>query len=233
MLWFVMILVASWGIVYPFTDYFTRLFNPRVLKRGNSSEKMVHFSFDDGPDPEYTPALLEILRSFQVPASFFLIGKKAETHPEIVAQIAECGHEIGWHTYWHQHAYRMFFRKSQTSIVRGIDALSSLAGVSITWFRPPWGALNLFQYREVRKLGLRPVLWTANAQDWSLKSTASLIVQRLARRVRPGAIVVLHDSGGGPGAPANMLRALPEIITRLQSEGYQFVSLHQLTGGRK
>jgi peptidoglycan/xylan/chitin deacetylase (PgdA/CDA1 family) len=233
MLWVVMIFVATWGGVYPFTDYFTRWFNPLVIKRGNASQKTVHFSFDDGPDPEYTLALLEILKSFQVPASFFLIGKKAETHPEIVAQIVKYGHEIGWHTYGHQHAYRMSFRKSKASIVRGIGVLTSLAGVSITWFRPPWGALNLFQYREVRKLGLRPVLWTANAQDWSLKSTASLIVQRLARRVRPGAIIVLHDSGGEPGAPANTLRALPEIITRLKSEGYQFVSLHQLTGGRQ
>lgn len=233
MIWIMTILAATWGCVYPLTDCFIRLFNPIVLKRGNLSEKALHFSFDDGPDPKYTLALLEILKSFQVPASFFLVGEKAETHPEIVAKIAEYGHEIGWHTYFHQHAYRMFFRKSKASIGRGIGARPSLAGLSLTWFRPPWGALNLFQYLEVRKLGLRPVLWTANARDWSLKSTSSLIVQRVTRRVRPGAIVLLHDSGGEPGAPANMLQALPEIITRLKAEGYQFVSLHQLTGGQK
>jgi peptidoglycan/xylan/chitin deacetylase (PgdA/CDA1 family) len=233
MLWIVMILVVTWGVVYPFTDYFIRFCNPIVLKLGKSSGKALHFSFDDGPDPKYTLALLEILKSFQVPASFFLVGEKVETHPEIVAKIVEYGHEIGWHTYFHQHAYRMFFRKSKASIVGGIGDPPSLAGFSLTWFRPPWGALNLFQYLEVRKLGLRPVLWTINARDWSLKSTSSLIVQRVTRRVRPGAIVLLHDSGGEPGAPANMLRALPEIIIRLKSEGYQFVSLHQLTGGQK
>jgi peptidoglycan/xylan/chitin deacetylase (PgdA/CDA1 family) len=231
MLWIVILLGAAWGVIYPFTDFFTRVFNPLVLKRGDLSQKIVHFSFDDGPDPEYTLDLLEVLKTYQVPASFFLVGKKAELHPEIVAKIREYGHEIGWHTYFHQHAYRMFFCKSKTSIRRGIGMPSALAGGMVTWFRPPWGALNLFQYLEVRRLGLRPVLWTANAQDWLLKSTSSLIVKRLAQRVRPGAIIVLHDSGGEPGAPANTLQALPEVIIRLRSEGYQFVPLRQLAGG--
>lgn len=144
MLWVVILLVAAWGIIYPFTDYFTRLCNPWVLKRGELSEKTVHFSFDDGPDPKYTLALLEVLKFYQVPASFFLIGKKAETHPEIVAKIVEYGHEIGWHTYFHQHAYRMFFHKSKASIHKGIGIPPSLGGGSLTWFRPPWGGFKPF-----------------------------------------------------------------------------------------
>jgi peptidoglycan/xylan/chitin deacetylase (PgdA/CDA1 family) len=222
------ILFLAWLVIYPGTDYYTRLCDSSVLKRGNPGQWKLHLSFDDGPDPDYTPFVLQVLRENQIKASFFLIGRKAERHSELVAQILSAGHEIGIHTYHHCHAYRMFAKKSWTTVNDGCRSLQALTGSPPTWFRPPWGAANLFERWAAKRNGMKLVLWTANAQDWLLKTSPRMIVERLARQVKPGVLIVLHDSGGEPGAPAQMLQALPETIRNLKAAGYRFVSLSEL-----
>ena len=223
-----LLLFAAWGIIYPFTDYYVRLFAPEVIRQGTSPEKKICLTFDDGPDPAYTPDLLEILHAADIPAVFFLVGRKAERHPELVRDIVSAGHEIGSHTYEHRHAYGLFRNRSKAAVTQGITSLEIITGDPLIYFRPPWGALNLFQYKRLKKTGLKVVLWTANAGDWDIRNSPETIKKRLERKVQSNSIIVLHDSGGDPGAPRNMLMALPGIIAGFQSNGYQFVSLKEI-----
>jgi peptidoglycan/xylan/chitin deacetylase (PgdA/CDA1 family) len=226
-------LFVAWLIVYPVTDYYTRIFDPAVLKHGCQRAKKIHLSFDDGPDRNYTPALLQILKEQKITATFFLIGRKAEQNPELVAAILADGHEIGLHTYEHRHAYLMFHKKSSAAIVNGLHVLQALTGRPVMWLRLPWGAANLFERSAARQNNLKLVLWTANAQDWLLKTKPQTIKARLLRRVKPGAIIVLHDSGGEPGAPLQMLQALPATLQSLKANGYQFVAISEIAGGQR
>jgi Predicted xylanase/chitin deacetylase len=225
------IVVISWAIIYPVTDYWNRWFSPLVLKKVQTREPKIYLTFDDGPNPQITPQVLDILAQNRIPATFFLVGQRAEGSPELVRMIVSRGHEIGVHTYHHCHAYGMFIHKSKSTILQGKRVLEELCQRQISWFRPPWGALNLFQYLEARYLKLGVVLWTANAIDWDSRTTPAQIVERLVQKLSPGCIIVIHDAGGDPGAPQNMLKALPEIIRECQNKGYRFEILANKTGG--
>jgi peptidoglycan/xylan/chitin deacetylase (PgdA/CDA1 family) len=225
------ILIIIWAIIYPITDYWLRWFSPVVLKRGRLREPKIGLTFDDGPNPEITTSVLDILAQNRVPATFFLVGKRAELSPELVKQISVQGHEIGLHTYHHHHAYGMFLKKSIATISQGKAVLERIIDRPITWFRPPWGAMNLFELLEVKRLKLKVVLWTANAIDWDIRTTPVQIIERITKKITPGCIIVIHDAGGDPGAPQNMLKALPELIKQCQTKGYRFETLTNITGG--
>mgnify|MGYP000132346875 FL=1 len=232
MMWFY---VMSFGIMviwaYAGWDAGVRLFSGKTVRRGTGSGQRIHLSFDDGPDPRYTPILLDILRQKQVPASFFIVGRRAEEAPDLIKAIREAGHEIGWHTYFHKHAYLLSPWRSIETMRRGKAELERIWGEPLRWFRPPWGASNVFQGWAAKRLGLQVVLWTANARDWSFSTGKAGIIRRLQSRVKPNTIIVLHDAGGDPGAPGHMLEALPEAIDILRASGYEFVSLREITGG--
>lgn len=230
LIFFLLILVLFWLLIYPCTDYYVRFLARTVIKKGKIDGKKICLSFDDGPDPFYTPLLLTILKENQTRAAFFLIGAKAEKAPELVRRIIAERHEIGVHTFYHKHAYLMFFKRSLDNISKGIKALEKITNQSLIWFRPPWGALNLFEFLYLRRLKLNIVLWSANAADWDIKTGVAGILNNLRKRVGPNSIIVLHDSGGDSGAPRNMLQALPELIVSLKKEGFQFVTLSEITG---
>ncbi|HOP74122.1 MAG TPA: polysaccharide deacetylase family protein [Bacillota bacterium] len=213
-------------------DAGVRLFSGKTIRQGNGPGKRVHLSFDDGPDPRYTPILLDILRQKNVPATFFVVGKRAAAAPDLIRMMREFGHEIGWHTYFHRHAYCLSPWRSMETMRRGKAELEEILGKQLRWFRPPWGASNVFQGWVAKRMGLQVVLWTANAQDWKFSTGKTEIIRRLQSRVKPNTIIVLHDAGGEPGAPGNMLEALPEVIDTLRAAGYEFVSLHEITGGK-
>lgn len=231
MLYLGMMLVLAWLLIYPFCDGMVRFGFKRVIRHGPVTRRAVCLTFDDGPDPRHTPEILRILRERQIPAVFFLIGAKAEENPDLVAMIQQDRHEIGLHTYRHHHAYTMCYRASKTSIRNGLSRLQEITGSPVRWFRPPWGACNLFQYHQLKRDGLRIVLWSANAKDWRYKTGVAGIKEKLLRKVTSGTIIVLHDSGGDSGAPANTVAALPEIISNLAAAGFEFVSLDDLLRG--
>lgn len=228
-MFFALIFLLAWCFIYPLTDYYTRLFNPAVMRRISQAGKKIHLSFDDGPDPRYTQEVLDILKKNGVLSTFFLIGEKASQNPEIVLRIIADGHEIGVHSQEHRHSYCMFYSKSIQAVKKGYNILTDITSHPIKWFRPPWGSLNFFESIIVRKLNLKIVLWSVNAQDWLIKTKPVEIMKRIQTRTKPGAIIVLHDSGGEPGAPRQMLQILPDLISLLKKQGYQFVTLTELT----
>ncbi len=223
--------IMIWALIYPVVDYWNRFLSVTTLRKGSCAKREIALTFDDGPNPMITPEVLKILADYKIPACFFLVGHRSEKYPELTKQILKSGHEIGVHTYYHQHAYLMFWRRSLETLRKGRQILEEIAKEKIIWFRPPWGALNLFQFLLYKRMGLKMVLWSANAADWDVRSAPAVIFERLKQKVIPGAIIVIHDDGGEPGAPENMLKALPEIIDYFQKNNYQFVSLSRMAGG--
>lgn len=217
-----------WILVFPITDWWVRFISRKAINKESGTGGKVCLTFDDGPDQRYTPEVLNILKKYKVPALFFLVGAKAERFPDLVKRIEAEGHQIGSHTYFHRHAYLLSPWKSLKTITKGVQALEAIIKKPIVWFRPPWGVLNFFQYLWVRRLGLRIVLWNSSARDWLKKTGASGIMKLLLPKVKPNSIILLHDAGGEPGAPANTIAALPGIIEKLRAAGYTFVTPEEI-----
>lgn len=198
------------------------------------NRKVVSLSFDDGPDPVFTPKVLDVLAAKRVPAVFFVIGVNAEGHPELLRRQYNEGHMIGNHTYSHPNVATI----SEESTARQLSATQRLiefaTGHSTTLFRPPYNADSEPQ----TPAEITPILRAQNMhyvtigeridpQDWKKGITADQIVQEVLNEAQNGHIILLHDAGGDRTAT---VQALPRIIDELRARGYEFVSLPELMG---
>jgi peptidoglycan/xylan/chitin deacetylase (PgdA/CDA1 family) len=187
----------------------------RVLYHGDTETKEVCLTIDDGPNTATTKALLRILKEKRVKATFFLLGRRAQEHRDLVRAIVADGHEIGNHTMDHNRLSGLDPQEIMNELELGRDALQRASGVKVTLFRPPGGAMTEDVYRVAGELGYTTVLWTDTANDW-YRQPPSQIADRILARVRPGSIIVIHD-----GKP-DVLAALPRIIDSLRQQGYKF-----------
>jgi len=206
----------------------------RNIWRGDSGSNAVALSFDDGPTPQSTPQVLEILNKFNIPAAFFIIGRNAAKNPELLRQIHSQGHLVANHTYDHHH-YSVFrgYRYWRDQLQRNDELIEATIGLRPRFFRPPVGIKFVFTALAVRRLGHVMVTWTHRAMD-GVDCMENDIHTRLADRARPGNILTLHD-GIDPHynrTPEATLRALPSLIARLQDRGLTFMRLDQLIGER-
>lgn len=156
----------------------------------NTSLPMVALTFDDGPHPEFTPRLIELFSRYGARATHFLVGASAQARPDLVNALVDAGHVIASHGYAHRSLVRLGARERREELERGVAALLPHRSELV---RPPYGHYDLASARTVRALGLRSVMWTAHIRDWEPSSTAELQA-RLERRLRPGAIVLLHEA---------------------------------------
>lgn len=199
-----------------------------ILYRGNPDKRTLALTFDDGPDPNYTPQLLEILHIHQVKATFFVVGARAARYPHLVKQIVDEGHEVGSHSYCHSHAFLRSPLGIYRDLARSKRELEHIAGRQITYYRSPWGAMNWAVVITCKVLNMRHVLWSVRAIDWKAGDYAKDVIYRVVRSAHPGAIVLCHDAGGAKGAPKNTITALPVIITQLRKLGFSFSTIHEL-----
>ncbi len=188
-------------------------------------------TFDDGPNPAWTPRLLEILARHDVRATFFLVGSFAQAEPDLVRQVVAAGHGIGNHTWSHPNLSLCSASRIQEELSRTSDTLQQITGMPVRFFRPPFGARRPAVLRTARQLGLVPVLWNAMTNDWSEPSAAA-IVKRLSHSVDSrnqqgrAANIVLHD-GSHHGLGANRgpsVAAADALVTRYKSS-HSFVTL--------
>lgn len=208
----------------------TRVMGIGVFRKG-TGEKEVAFTFDDGPDPTYTPQLLDLLRKHQVQATFFVLGSKARKHPELIRRMHQEGHLIGIHNYEHLSNWLLPpWTVQRRQVKRSADILESITGVRPTHYRPPWGIMNLFDYWLLRKFKI--VLWSVMVQDWRSRIGSTRMKSVLLERIKGGSVVLLHDSGETFGAdrdaPLYMLEALEEVIVELTSRHYRYVNVDQM-----
>lgn len=201
-----------------------------ILRHG-PDEMVVALTFDDGPSPEYTPLVLDALKERGVRATFFLVGKHVEKYPDIARRIVEEGHEVGNHTYSHRDLVPSSRRRLLSEIRRTQKAIAETTGVWPTLFRPPRGIYSEAVRQVVVGMGFRLVLWSVSGMDWA-GIPARVIARRVVRQVKPGSIILLHDSGAlirSEGhSRMNTARAVPEIVDRLIAEGYRFVTIGEM-----
>jgi peptidoglycan-N-acetylglucosamine deacetylase len=192
---------------------------PALVGRGR--EDHVALTFDDGPDPESTPAFLEALDGLGWHATFFMLGTMARRAPGLVAEVAAAGHEIAVHGDEHRNMLRRTPRGAADDIRRCRDTLADASGREPAWFRPPFGILSYGALRGARRTGLRTVLWTTWGRDWRKEATPETVVADVLRRYVGGGTVLLHDSDceSYPGSWRSALGALPRLGDELSSRG--------------
>ena len=178
----------------------------------------VHLTFDDGPDPRWTPRVLEVLDRHAITATFFMVGKLALAHPGVARAVAAAGHKLGNHSFSHRHPWRMREAEARREVRDGTAALQDICGRPVSWFRPPYGRSRHCMLLEAASCGQAQVLWDRSAIDWGPMGRSRWIARRLAR-VRPGEIVLMHDGAGKHNHPEELLRALPELLRRLSENG--------------
>lgn len=187
----------------------------------------VLLSFDDGPHPQGTPAVLAQLDRAHAPAVFFVSGEQAARHPELVREIAAAGHELGLHGYRHQTRRQWSRRLLADDTRRALDAVSAAAGAVPRLYRPPHGVFTLTGLRLIRSLGLEPLLWSKWGRDWERRATASTITHHATARIRAGDVVLLHDADhyGAHGSWRGTAAALPQIVDRIAAVGLRTASV--------
>lgn len=197
------------------------------VRRGRRSPARVALTFDDGPDPHWTPVILETLAKRDVRGSFFLIGERARRAPDVVRAIAAGGHDIGNHSWSHRSLWASGPMRTRLEIVRAHELLTALSGRAPRFFRPPWGMVNAALPAVLRDCGERAVLWSVQPEGLFPVSPARQVAHVL-RRAHAGAIVDLHDAEGTRGAPARLATALPALIDGLRAAGYRFATVGEL-----
>lgn len=188
-------------------------------------------TFDDGPDPRYTPRVLEILQAAGVKACFFVVGEKARRYPELIKKIMSDGHDIGCHGFRHRIPWLLGPVGTFRELKESYRAIEEIAGRPPAAFRPPWGLFNLSHYLARILLKQKIVLWTFMSWDWGKGVTPEKILKKIKNNVAEGSILIFHDSDTEPGAytgsPDKMIRALPEIISELKKRGYKITPLKE------
>lgn len=192
-----------------------------VINRGITDEKVVAFTFDDGPHPITTALLLDTLKKHQVKATFFSVGQKSAEYPELLHRIAVDGHQVACHTYSHNNLTCLSKREADNEITYWETNIDRIVGHGSRYLRPPGGDFDRNTVSMLRRRGYVLALWSVNPGDWHSPPPKS-IVSYVMTRVHPGAVILMHDDG------MNTIRALPIIIKSLRQQGYRFVTLEQM-----
>ncbi|WP_191090541.1 glycosyltransferase [Niallia endozanthoxylica] len=213
---------------------------PYLLERYGVDEKKVAISFDDGPNPEYTGKILEVLNHYKVKAAFFLIGRNASLYPELTKRIHKEGHEVGSHTFTHTDVMSISDKKLELELNSTQRVIQGITGHSVIMFRPPLLSFNkrpnepptkefFDRMVKIQNLGYTVVDSTIDPKDWNGKSAEEIVKETIAH-VQNGQIILLHDSGGDR---TPTIEALPKIIEWLQTNGYSIVPVSELVGMKR
>lgn len=206
----------------------------RVFCQGDIKNKVVALTFDDGPYPPYTEQILDILNADDVKATFFIVGKNAAQHPELVRRIFMEGHQIGNHTYHHIDLLKANRQTVIEELERTNDVLLSITGVKPHIVRPPHGFRDPVVLEVMAGLGLKVVEWSVMSRDWTNPGVEK-IVNRTLDKITNGSVVLLHDGDGirSEASRAQTVAAVRLIIEHLKTEGYRFVTVDDILANMK
>jgi peptidoglycan/xylan/chitin deacetylase (PgdA/CDA1 family) len=216
----------SWAACVPSAQLFGRTI------RHTENPNTIALTFDDGPNPAITPALLDLLASHSIHATFFLVGKYVRAFPELALEISQRGHTIGNHTDTHPALPFLSAKKISEELIRCDQAIDSATHTTPRWMRPPYGFRSPFLNGVVeRRNGAGVVMWSRLARDWK-PQPADRVTQRL-HAVRGGDIVLLHDGDHrAPGGDRrHTVKALAEWIPRWKDKGLNIVTVDEIASG--
>ncbi|HAR63562.1 MAG TPA: hypothetical protein DF296_01825 [Candidatus Margulisbacteria bacterium] len=201
--------------------------------RVNTTNLVIALTFDDGPKPEYSIPVLDILDKYCIKATFFIVGKMAKIYPDTVYRMAISGHEVGNHTFSHVRLDTVFSpQEIEDELKLTNQIIEKITGSKPKYFRPPGGRFNQFVIQTAFETGLKQINWSLTAADYIPFSTIPVanqdnsekIVERVISQTRPGSIILLHNGGN------DVEKALPKIIEQLRQKGFKFVTISELLG---
>lgn len=183
-----------------------------------TQEKTIYLTFDDGPNQETTPWLLDLLKQEQIKATFFCLGSQAYEFSDLVRQITHEGHQLGTHGMYHQGG---FFSLNSSYVS---NVIKSEHYIRTRFFRPPYGRIKPAQFKQLKKMGYTIVFWSCLTYDFDAKFSSEKRIDLIQKNTKPGAIFVFHDT---PKAFNNLQNELPDLIKFWKSQGYKFDIIHK------
>ncbi|KOG59250.1 oligosaccharide deacetylase [Streptomyces antibioticus] len=187
-----------------------------IMRVSGSGRHMV-LTFDDGPNPEYTPHILDTLAKYDVRAMFFVCGECVVQNRELLARMADEGHVVGNHTWTHPLLTELNRREIRSEMESTSDAIEDSYGERPQWFRAPYGAWNRAAFQLGAEMGMEPMAWTVDTTDWMVPGTRT-IVEQVESGAAPGVVVLSHDAGGDR---SQTVRAIREWLPYLIDSGYR------------
>jgi peptidoglycan-N-acetylglucosamine deacetylase len=199
---------------------------PALETAGDAARAVL--TFDDGPDPDSTPAVLDALEAAGAKGTFFVVGEQLMRHHAIARDAIERGHQVELHGFEHRPHDQLSPQQARDDLARGLGALEASTGVRARWYRPPYGLFSEASYAACEHLELRPVYWSGWAMDWEAIE-AERIAELAGRDLHPGAIVLLHDSPryASRASAGETARALPPIAAAAREAGLELVTLDE------
>ncbi|MEE2801897.1 MAG: polysaccharide deacetylase family protein [Bacteroidota bacterium] len=202
---------------YPFhnPDWVTSLF-PGCIWHKSRSEKKVYLTFDDGPQPDATAYVLELLDSYGMKATFFCVGDNVIKHPDLYDRILNGGHQTGNHTQHHLNSWKT----NNKQYIKNVKLAES--SIKSKLFRPPYGKLRLSTYNSLKKLGYQIIMWDVLSGDFDVNQTPTVVLKQLKKHTKNGSIIVFHDSNKF----LEMLKqVLPEYLQYVKDNGWETATL--------
>lgn len=197
-------------------DTVKALLSPLLMTSGPRGR--IYLTFDDGPNPQFTPQVLDALDRYGAKATFFLIGEDTETHPALAAQVVARGHAVGYHSYEHLHRRAL----TMAAAIRDLETMRTFAdrlGIPIALYRPPYGELSIVRLLWCLAHGVRVAMWSLDSGDSTLESAETLARNVSPETVRDGDIILFHDD-----SPVTA-QGLPRVLENLRSAGFVFGTL--------
>ena len=188
----------------------------------NVSDNSIAITFDDGPHPQLTPKLLDLLKERGIKATFYVVGKNVEAYPEIAKRIIEEGHELGNHTWNHPSLTKIGAAKVKSEMDRTTEIIVKTTGVRPATMRPPYGATNATLNKKLdEEFGMKVILWSVDPQDWKYRN-ADRVASQLIENTKSGGILLAHD------IHASTIAAMPRALDALTAKGFKFVTVSEL-----
>jgi peptidoglycan/xylan/chitin deacetylase (PgdA/CDA1 family) len=195
-----------------------------IFKRVRTTKPVVALTFDDGPHPEFTPLVLDILRDHGAHATFFLIGNSARANPEVVKRIVAEGHALGCHTDTHADLSQLSVRAAMRECRSSKQSIEQISGRKVRYLRPPWGKVSLSTVPVSLLCGMRIALWNLDSLDSRKLEPDALVKQIQSSDPQPGDVLLFHDDWG------TSVEALPEILQELKGRGLCGCAIEEMVG---
>lgn len=212
----IILLILSYSII---PTYYFKI-KAKTFNKDKIKDKFMCLTFDDGPDEKYTEKLLDLLREYNVKATFFTVARFAENNPHIIKRMENEGHTIGLHSLEHRNGLITSPLYTDKEFKDSLEIMKKI-NIPVKFFRPPWGHLNLKTLINLKKYNLKLVLWDVIIGDWKSDITSDEIANRLLRGSKDKSIICLHDGRGEDNAPLRTIKALEKTLPIWLSQGYK------------